>query len=147
MKIDTTPDFLEMVANHPRVYPYVSVKGCGPIKLAPIWKDCIAVVFDTGGWLFHRQEPDVYDVHTLFLPKSKHILERATVAKDYIFREAGAELLTTMVAEDMPHVRRLTLACGFEWVCKKFGEWERDSGSSNYDHYQLTRESWASGEH
>ena len=54
MKIDPTPDFLESVANHPRVLPYISVKGVDVIKFAPIWHDCIAVVFDTGGWLFHR---------------------------------------------------------------------------------------------
>ena len=77
MKIDPTPDFLESVANHPRVLPYISVKGVDVIKFAPIWHDCIAVVFDTGGWLFHRQaDPDVYEVHTLFLPKSEGVVDR-----------------------------------------------------------------------
>ena len=114
MRIDSTPDFLESVANHPRVFPYVTIRGVEIIRLAPIWKDCIAVVFDTGGWLFHRQDdPDVYEVHTLFLPKSKDVLAKAIAAKDFIFGESNAKRLETMVAIDLPHVRRLTLRSGF----------------------------------
>ena len=109
MKIDTTPDFLESVANHPRVYPYVSVKGCGYIRFGKIWDDCIAVVFDTGGWLFHRQDHNVYEVHTMFLPKSRDVNAKALRALGYMFDEAGADLIVTQIAGDLPHVRRLAV--------------------------------------
>lgn len=143
MRIDQTPDFLESVANHPRVFPYVTVRGVDVIKFAPIWHDCIAVVFDTGGWLFHRQaDPDVYEVHTLFLPKSTDVLAKAAAAKHFIFDQMHAKRLETLVAIDLPHVRRLALRSGFKLTHRITGMWPRESGPIDYDHFEITRESW-----
>jgi hypothetical protein len=142
LKIDTTPDFLESVANHPRVYPYVSVKGCGYIRFGKIWDDCIAVVFDTGGWLFHRQDHNVYEVHTMFLPKSRDVNAKALRALGYMFDEAGADLIVTQIAGDLPHVRRLALRAGFEKTGHQDAAWERDSGPVNVDYFHITRDMW-----
>src|SRR5690606_1275901 len=75
-----SPEFLESVANHPRVFPFVSVKGCGEIRFGPIWDDCVALQWEDGGFLFHKQDEGVYEVHTLFLPRAKDKHEKAEEA-------------------------------------------------------------------
>jgi len=122
------------------------MKGCGRIEFAPIWADCIGLEFDTGGWVFHKQDEGVWEVHTLFLPKSRDVLQNAQQALRYMFTEADAQLIVTQVATDLPHVRRLALAGGFQWFARKEGAWERDSGPVTVDYYELTRDAWANME-
>lgn len=142
MRIGTNYKFLENIANHPRVFKYVTCAGIHSVDLSNIWKDCIAIEFDTGGFLFHKQDDGVYEVHTLFLPKSKNVYDYAKQAAEYMFTH-GATLLLTQVARDLPHVRRLALKQGFV----KFSEgiWIRDSGSVISDYYELTKDAWMEG--
>ena len=146
MRVGETPDFLQSIANHPRVYPHVSFAGCGVIDLSGIWPDCIALEFETGGWLFHRQEPDTYEVHTLFLPKSEGVREKSQQALRHMFEVAGARLILTQIATDLPHVRRLALAGGFEKFASKQAAYCKDSGPVDVDYYELTQEAWANKE-
>lgn len=142
MKVAESPEFLESVANHPRVLPYVTVKGVDRISFAPIWVDCIGLEFDTGGWVFHRQEPGVYEVHTLFLPKSVNVQEKAREALRYMFNLDATSILT-QVATDLPHVRRLALRNGFKLFDSRRNAWERESGPVDVDYYELTQEAFA----
>lgn len=139
MKRAQDPAFLELIANNPRVFKNVTCKGVDRIELSSIWNNCVGLEFDTGGFLFHRHDPGVYEVHTLFLPKSKNVQVYAAMAANFIFN-LDAELLLTQVARDLPHVRRLALSQGFT----KFDEGflQRDSGDIVTDYYELSKESW-----
>lgn len=129
MKVSTAPDFLESVANDPRVFPYVSGGQSEPVRLGDKWSECIGLEWETGGFVFHRQDPVTWEVHTLFLPKTPDTDGKAEEALDYIFG-LGAETILTQVAKDLPHVRRFALRHGF----RKFGEGE------GRDYFELTRE-------
>lgn len=136
MIIADSPEFLESVANHPRVYPYVSVKGCGEIRFRSIWADCVALQWDDGGFLFHRQDDGVYEVHTLFLPRAIDKDAKAEEALRHMF-DGGARLIVTQVAKDLPHVRRFAKRHGFKWYGERLNAYERDSGPVDVDYFEL----------
>lgn len=137
MKVAQTPDFLESVANHPRVLPAITCKGKTSIDLAPVWDDCIGLEFERGGFVFHRQDAGVYEVHTVFLPRTRDVDACAVEALAYMFAN-GATLILTQVAKDLPHVKRFAERHGFV----RFGEgdWERESGPVGADYFELTDE-------
>lgn len=130
MRVSATPEFLESVANHPRVLPHVSPDG-SPVRLGAHWKDCIGLEWPEGGFVFHRHDPVTYEVHTLFLPKAPDVNGRAREALAYIFG-IGAETILTQVAKELPHVRRFALRHGF----KPWGEGEGRA------YLELTRKEW-----
>lgn len=139
MKVATDPKFLESIANLPSVFKYVSCKGVDVIDFSSIWEDCIGLEFETGGFLFHKQADRVYEVHTLFMPKSKNVDLCAKDAAAYMF-SGKAVLLLTQIARDLPHVRRLALRQGFT----KFGsgDWHRTNETVVADYYELSKEIW-----
>jgi hypothetical protein len=143
MKVSTGPEFFESVANHPRVLPYVTWKGIYAVGLKDVWKDCVGLEFDTGGWVFHRLAPDVYEVHTLFLPKSVNVSDKAQEALAYMFSNGAQEILTR-VPHDLPHVRRLAEKGGFTFLRRHEIPWQRETGPVETDVYQLTQEAWVS---
>lgn len=133
MIVADSPEFLESVANHPRVFPHVTVKGVSEIRFAPVWADCIALQWEDGGFVFHKQDDGVYEVHTLFLPKHRDVDAKAEEALAYM-RER-ARLIVTQVARDLPHVRRFAKRHGFKWYGS--GAIERESGPVDVDYYEL----------
>lgn len=141
MRLATSPAFLESIANHPRVYPSVSLKGCGSIDLAPHWADCIGLEWDEGGFVFHRQGEGVYEVHTLFLPRTPDTSGKARAALQYMFTR-GATVVLTQVPRDLPHVRRFAEKHGFTRFDTVENGWQRDSGPVDLDQFALTREEW-----
>lgn len=135
MQVADSPDFLESVANHPRVHPFVCDDTAGPVRLGEHWQDCIGLEWPEGGFLFHRRDPTTYEVHTLFLPKTPDVDAKAEEALAYIFG-LGAEAIVTQVARDLPHVRRFAVRHGFCWFDE--GPW-RDGVA---DYYVLTQQEW-----
>jgi hypothetical protein len=132
-----SPAFLESVANHPLVLPFVTCKGVERIDFSPIWADCVALEWDDGGFVFHRQDAGVYEVHTLFLPSAKEKHEKAEQALRHMF-DGDAGLIVTQVAKDLPHVRRFAERHGFVWFGHQVAAWERDSGPVDVDYFELT---------
>ncbi|MFK3647910.1 hypothetical protein ACI2IY_05660 [Lysobacter enzymogenes] len=145
MKIARSPDFLESVANDPRVFPAVSCAGMERVDLAPVWGDCIGLEFDTGGWLFHRLRPAYYEVHTLFLPRSRYVREMALAAAHYMFTGTDAMELVTKVPVDLPSALALAKASGFTERFTRKGAWIRDSGAVDVVYLGLTLDEWARG--
>ncbi len=127
MKISESPDFLESIANDPRVLKFVSPDGT-PVSFGDKWADCIGLEWETGGFVFHRHDPETYEVHTLFLPRTPDTNGKAQEALGYVFG-LGATTILTQVAKDLPHVRRFALRHGF----LKFGEGE------GRDYFELLR--------
>lgn len=141
MRLSITPDFFELIANHPSVYPYVTCKGFeGRITLGvggELPNNCLGLEFDTGGFFLVELRPRVYEVHTLFLPKSERVVEKAMDALDLMFPLLADELVT-MVPADLPHAKRLALKMGFQFTHRDPDGWERDSGPVDLDHFRLT---------
>lgn len=140
MIVADTPEFLESVANHPRVFPYVSVKGMTEVRFGDRWAECIGLQWEDGGFVMHKQDEGVYEVHTLFLPHAKDRAAKAQEARRYMFDEVGATLLLTQVAKDLPHVRRFAERAGFVRFGGAENAIERDSGFVDVDYFEMERQ-------
>lgn len=140
MIVAETPEFLESVANHPKVFPCVSVKGLSEIRFGDKWDECIGLQWEDGGFVMHKQDEGVYEVHTLFLPRAKDTTAKAQEARRHMFEVVGAHLLLTQVARDLPHVRRFAERAGFVWFGEAKDAIERDSGFVDVDYFEMERQ-------
>lgn len=145
MRIAEGPAFLEGIANDPRVFPAVSVPGMARIDFGPAWHQCIGFEFDTGGWVLHRHEWGVYECHTLFLPKSRQVREKAREVILFLFTCTDAVEIVTKVPADLPHAAALAKAVGFRWLYRREGAWPRESGAVAVDYFRLSLEDWVVG--
>lgn len=137
MRLATGPEFLESVANHERVLPWVSAHSV-PVSLAGIWPTCTGFEFETGGFVFQRLGAACYEVHTLFLPKSKGVLNCARLAAHFMFCATECEEILTKVPVDNIAARRLTEKMGF---IKEFSR-KAAFGGKDVDYFRLTLKGW-----
>lgn len=137
MRVASSPRFLESVANHPKVFPYVTLRGVSEIRFGPNWANCIGLEWEDGGFVMHRQDDYVYEVHTLFLPRARDTAEKAQEAKRYMFDKVGARLLLTQVARDLPHVRRFAERAGFVWFGEAKAAMDRGNGPVDVDYFRM----------
>ncbi len=89
--------FLNEVANHPDVRPWIG--GEGEVDLAPIVEDLdnLAIVTQYGGWVLHHVGPGVYEIHSLFLKegRGRHFRDAAFEMLRWVFTHTdGVEILT-----------------------------------------------------
>jgi hypothetical protein len=143
VRVATSPEWLESIANDPRVFPYIARKGRASFDLSGVWADCIGLEFDTGGWVFHRVARGVYDAHTLFLPKSLDVRGKAKQALAYLFGR-DATLIIGRIPADLPHARRLARDMGLAYSHDLGVSVAREAGDVPLHEYHLTREAWAS---
>lgn len=137
MRLSTGPEFLESVANDPRVFPWVSASP-EPVSLSAIWPTCIGVEFDTGGFLFQKLGAACYEVHTLFLPKSRGVLDCARVAASFMFCATECEEILTKVPVNNIAARRLTEKMGFTKAFSRRAAF----GAQDVDYYRLPLTGW-----
>ena len=143
MTIGQSPRFLESVANHPRVFPSVSMHGQGRFDFDSIWPHCIAIQFPRGGFLFHRLGTGYYEVHTLFLPKTHDVDLMARQALHYMFTATDAMEIVTRVPADLPHALALAKRGGFTERFRRFAAWPRDGFDVDVAYLGLTVDEWA----
>jgi hypothetical protein len=144
IELSRDAQFLNSIVNHPAVYPWV----CGPLT-TPL--DATALVADEsnillrtthGAFLFLREGPGKYEVHTQFLPEGRGTaLAAAREAADFMFTRTDCCILTTMVDESNRIARLLTLRSGFEFV-KTAGIWRSHGTDWPLHHYWLTLKAW-----
>lgn len=143
MRVSTSPDLFERIANHPDVYPAVSCKGCGRISFGDAWARCIGLEFGVcGGFIYVELEPGTWEVHTLFLPRTREVDQFAEQSLRHMFEVAGADRIVTMVPNDLPHASRFARRHGFSLTHTTPDGWERNSGPVDLDHFELSKEAW-----
>jgi hypothetical protein len=143
MKIAESPDFLESIALHPRVWPSLARAGVDRPHMRELWPYSVGIEFDTGGWWMLNLLDGRWEVHTLFLPKSRDLREKAAQVRRLMFCGIGARELVTKVPTDLPHARRLAEAMGFRHRFTRPRAWERPDGSLvDVDYLGLTRDEW-----
>lgn len=145
MKVAETPEFLESVANHPRIFHAVSWYGQDGIDLSPIWHKCIGLEFETGGWVCDQLETGRYEVHTLFLPGSRNVREKAAIALRHMFCATDALELVTKVPNDLPHALKLAYDMGFKPAFTRERAWQRANGMVGMSYLRMTIDDWAQG--
>lgn len=93
--------FLNVVANHPEVRPWLG--GEGEIDLGPVLAnaDNVALVTDGGGFVLVRQEGGIYEAHSQFLPDSRgHTRDAMRAVFDYMFTRTDCERIVTQVPDN-----------------------------------------------
>lgn len=142
MKLSHGPERFNEIANHPRVFPYVSQAGDSAVDLGPNWERCIGTEFEDGGWVYYDHGCGVWEIHTLFLPKPTDVATKLRESLGHIFGQVGAATVITQIPRDLPHARRLAVNAKFEHIGSKDDGWLRESGPVALDFYQLTQEAW-----
>lgn len=137
------PAFLNGVANHPEVRPWL--QGEGPLDLSGVISDPsnIALQAEHGGWVLQALSPGVYEVHSMFLPEGRGAgVARALVAAlDYVFSATDCIRLVTRLPAGNVRAAALGRMAGFrpwfgdrarieieDWAqsskaCLEAGEW------------------------
>lgn len=109
MKRAASPDFLESVANHPRVRPFIG--GTGRFEAGASWGRTIALEWDDGGVVFLEEAPGVVSAHILFLPKAKNVIGKCREALAYVMPQHADTVLADFPS-GFRHVRKIVEACG-----------------------------------
>jgi hypothetical protein len=137
LKIAATHEFLEAVANDEAVHKWVS-EDDKPISLASIWPQCIGIEFDTGGFVFQKIGPNCYEVHTLFLPKSRDVLSKARAAAHFMFCATDCTELVTKVPVFNVAAKRLTEKM---WFTRDFVRASAFAGN-DVEYFRLPLKQW-----
>jgi len=110
------PTFLNTVANHPDVRPWIG--GGGPLDLSEIISrpENIALQTPHGGWVLHRHEPGIYELHTLFLKsgRGRGYFQAAAEALAYVFAASDAREIVTRVPVSNRGAAMAAARCGFQ---------------------------------
>lgn len=119
MKRSDDPAFLEGVANHPRVRPYIGGDPSKPVKAGNSWARTVALEWPDGGVVFIAESPAVYSAHLVFARKAKDPLPRCLEALSYLFG-LGASAVVADIPAGYRHVRRIARAAG---MTQRNGRW------------------------
>ena len=111
MRVATTPDHLESVANHPRVRPYIG-PGSGEFRAGESWGRTVALEWDTGGIVFLLEAPGIYSGHWVFLPKTPDVIGKAREAIAYLFAHTDARKIIGKTPTHLKHALRAAKAAG-----------------------------------
>jgi RimJ/RimL family protein N-acetyltransferase len=107
--------FLNAVANHPEVRPWIG--GEGELDLSAIAGNPInvALIHPHGGWVFVRHEPGTYEVHTLCRAagRGKGQLTAWREAARWMFTRTDAREIVTRIPDDNPGAGAAAALCGF----------------------------------
>lgn len=144
MTVTRTMDgrFLTEVANHPDVRPWLG--GEGPLDLTAVISnpENYALVTDGGGWVIHKLEPGVYELHSLFLPggRGKPFFAAAREMFRFMFTRTEATEILTKCPDDNPGARMAASLVGFKERFRREDAWAPGVGVS----YQaFTIDQWA----
>lgn len=114
MKLSESPAYFEAIANHPRVWPSITLPGFDRCDLSPIWADCVGLEFDGGGFFFRRLGA-VWNVHVLFLPGNWQARRCAREAIAWI-GDHGCREVRCVIRHDVRRAQRLAKDIGMRFT-------------------------------
>jgi hypothetical protein len=129
------PDFLESVANHPRVRPYIG-PGDHRVSAGVTWDSTVALEWREGGIVFMREATGVYSGHWVFLPKTPDVVGKAREALRYLFTHTDAQRVTGKTPLELRHARKAAQAAGMRHLFNCDG----------HSFTELTRDQWLKDE-
>lgn len=111
-------DLLNDVANDPEVRSFLG--GAGSVDVSALLSDPnnIALVDEVGGFVMIRQEPGLYDCHTLYPPEArgKHALQAARDVLRWMFTRTDATALSGLFPASNARVESFGKLLGFQMV-------------------------------
>ena len=141
-----TADNINAVINHPAVHPWVAVAGQGELDLSGLVEDGsnVLLMADRGGFMFHRLEPAVYEVHTQFLPegRGRHALKAARAALHHMFTGTDCMEVLTKCPVNNPATAWMARHLGFTLEFTRPAAWPHEDGLVDVDYYALRYPEW-----
>jgi len=135
------PTFLNSVANHPEVRPWLG--GEGELDLAGLLGNVqnYGIEADGGGWLLQHLAPGEYELHTLFLPEARGMsyFRQAREALRWVFTRSDCTEILTKCPDDNPPARMAAVKCGFRERFHRENAWKDGVGIG---FYALTIDDW-----
>lgn len=130
------PAFLNRVANHPDVRPWMGATDDAEIDLGALFHQpgAFALVNDHGGFVFNMTGDGGLQFHTMFLPegRGKPAMEAAFEALGILFDTHFAPYLETYV----PHGN-----VAAKWMVK-FAGFSKTHEDKQQSYWRLTRNDW-----
>lgn len=124
--------FLNEVANHPDVRPWLG--GEGVLDLTPAALDPNSILLEAtgGGWLLHPIMPGVYELHTMFLPRARGraYFAAAREALRWVFTHTDALEIVTKCPDDNGAARMAASIVGFRERFRREDAWKPGVGIS-----------------
>lgn len=150
MRRVTDATFLNVVANHPDVRPFLG-GGDGVLDLSGLVSSLanVTVQGEHGGFIAISQGLGVYDIHSLFLPDGRG-REAMTLMREglgYLFLRTDAVELTTRVPSNNASAKALAQLADFTVRFERFKCWPDIGGPFDVATYGLTIEHWAMKSH
>jgi hypothetical protein len=138
--------FLNEVANHPEVRPFVG-PGSEPLDLMALLSDPenVALQAEHGGWLLICLSPGVYELHTVFLPAGRgaEYFAAAHEALRWMFTRTDCLEILTRCPDDNPAARMAAVKVGFRERFRREDVWQSGLGEACGASYQaLTVDDW-----
>lgn len=145
-RVASGPDFIQSVMDHPKVRPWIAPDGVdGPLLLSAIFDQGICLEFDGGGFFFHRLGDGVMEVHTMFLPGTKHVADACRAAAEYLFCGTECLRIVTKVPVDNVAAMRLTERVGFRLDYVEPEAFMRGGKAHDVKHYSWDIDLWVRG--
>lgn len=141
------PSFFNRIANDPNVRPWLG-GGMDYLDSAPFVTDpanvCLLTDNRDGAYIYHFQRPGVYDVHTLALKsaRGRPMLRLMRQGLAFMFRDIGADLITTTLPDGNEPALRWAMVAGFEKVRREENAVPMVNGLVGCWRCELTRERW-----
>lgn len=127
--------FLNAVANHPEVRPFLGGMENPVLDLSPLVEDprCICLeVSGAGGWVLQPILAGVYELHTIFLPEARGraYFEQARQAVRMVFCKTDCLEIVTKCPDDNGPARMAAKLMGFRQRFRREDAWSPGVGIS-----------------
>lgn len=124
--------FLNQVANHPEVRPWLGGEGSLDLTEAANNPANILLEADGGGWVLHPIMPGVYELHTMFLPEARgrSYFAAAAEALRWMFTQTDALEIVTRCPDDNGGARMAASVVGFRERFRREDAWKPGVGVS-----------------
>src|SRR3990167_10259149 len=140
------PHFINRVANHPAIYPWVKGYAQGQLDLAPILADPrhYALMGEFGGVLFVNHQPGLYEAHTQIMPEGRGAWALATVRAclHWIFTRTDCVEVMTRVPKGNLGARALAKAIGGRFEFTNPRGWVMNGDPIPADIFALKIQDW-----
>ena len=130
MNVSKSANFLESIANHPRVIRAIGFSG-ERFAAGESWNWSIGLEWPSGGIVFVRESPGVYSGHLVFAPKTRDVLGKTRDAFRYMFTRTPAHTITGQIRLENLPARRIARAL-----------MNHTHDHEGFSHYALTAREW-----
>mgnify|MGYP001608696796 CR=1 FL=1 len=147
-RIELQPDArkLNLIVNHPDVYPWVRGPAQGELDITPAFErgDVLCLLAEHGGILFQMLQPGLYEAHTQVLPEGRGAwaVRCVSACLHWLFTHTDAIEVVTKCPEGNLASKGLARAIHGRYQFTNPKGWVMDDKPIPADIYSLTVQDW-----